>query len=205
MSRRAMRAASFVAVTLAASPTISTAATVTGPVRPGIQPNAFHASVDDLQKRGYIEQEFFIEGTVKGRSKPDEAPLVKPYKTRILVRRPADPREFNGTVVVEWQNVTLGYDFEVGWPMFSDLMMRDGYAWVGVTAQPIGVNFLRTWDPVRYGSLAHPGIPSVLPRTGESGFVVIRGETYSDAIFTDLGVVLQQPGAIDPLGTGKDR
>lgn len=202
MSRRAILVASFVSVTLLGSSTasIGATATVSGPVRAGTKPNAFHASLDDLESRGYVEEEFFIDGTAEGKSTPDGALSIQPYKTRLLVRRPADPRKFNGTVVVEWQNVTLGYDFEVGWPMFSDLIMRDGYAWVGVTVQPIGAYFLRTWDPARYGSVAHPGIPPVLPRAGDSGFVVIPGETYSDAIFTQIGIALRRPGTVDPLG-----
>ena len=31
-----------------------------------------------------------------------------PYKTRIIVRVPEDPKKFNGTVFVEWLNVTVG-------------------------------------------------------------------------------------------------
>ena len=192
---------SLAALVLAGCSTESVGTTVSGPVQPGDEPNAFHASADDLQKHGYVEEEFFVDGSADGTGSPDGASSVEPYKTRLLVRRPADPDRFNGTVVVEWQNVTLGFDFEVGWPMFSDLMMRDGYVWVGATVQPIGVNFLRTWDSARYGSLAHPGIPPVLPEpAGASGFVVIRGDTYSDAIFTQVGDLLRQPGTVDPLG-----
>jgi hypothetical protein len=201
MPRRSILVASFAAVILLGGSTASAGATVSGPVRPGNKPNAFHAAVDDLKSRGYIEEEFFIEGTTEGKSTPEGALSTPPYKTRLLVRRPADPRRFNGTVVVEWQNVTLGFDFEVGWPMFGELMMREGYAWVGATVQPVGVNFLRTWDPARYGSLAHPGIPPVMPRpAGESGFVVIPGETFSYGIFTEVGIALRRPGQVDPLG-----
>ena len=35
-----------------------------------------------------------------------------PYRTRMIVRRPADPADFNGTVVVEWQNVKAQFDLE---------------------------------------------------------------------------------------------
>ena len=30
-----------------------------------------------------------------------------PYKTRIIVRRPASPGKFNGTAVIEWNNVLI--------------------------------------------------------------------------------------------------
>jgi hypothetical protein len=32
------------------------------------------------------------------------------YRTRILVVRPRDPEQFNGTVVVNWQNVSAGVE-----------------------------------------------------------------------------------------------
>src|SRR5262245_376465 len=74
--------------------------TVTGPI-PGVTPGdpshnyPFFATDVDLASRGYIEQEFFIEGTAAGAA----------YRSRIVVRRPASPLAFNGTAVVEWYNV----------------------------------------------------------------------------------------------------
>ena len=56
MSGRVMLAASLVASVLAAGPAAAANATVTGPVRQGARPNAFHASVDDLKARGYVEE-----------------------------------------------------------------------------------------------------------------------------------------------------
>jgi hypothetical protein len=199
MTRRLVLTALIGTVALSPARAVAADAIVSGPATRGAKPNAFHATVEDLKARGYLEQEFFVEGTAEGKAAPDAAVAAKPYKTRLLVRRPVDPAKFNGTVVVEWQNVTLGYDLEVGWPMFGDLMMRDGYAWVAVSNQPVGVNHLRHWDPKRYGSLAHPAIPSVMPRPSYAGFVVISGETYSDAIYTQLAAALRHPGRVDPL------
>jgi lactate permease len=113
-------------------PTVSAqappATAVVARVTAGDRPNAFHASPDALDARGFVEEEFFVAGTANG----------APYKTRFLVRRPVDPKRFNGTVVVEWLNAALGYDLELGWPMFADLMTRDGYVWVGISALPAG-------------------------------------------------------------------
>ena len=36
----------------------------------------------------------------------------RPYMTRVVVRRPPDPKWFNGIVVVEWYNVTTCSDCE---------------------------------------------------------------------------------------------
>jgi hypothetical protein len=43
----------------------------------------------------------------------------------------------------------------------AEELVREGYAWVGVGAQFVGVNApgtgLKAWDPERYGALSHPG------------------------------------------------
>ena len=47
-----------------------------------------------------------------------------PFRTRILVYRPADPARFNGTTVVCWNNVTAGYELFGG----ESPEFLDGYA-----------------------------------------------------------------------------
>ena len=99
---------------------------VTGPL-PGTAPGdpaspdvadtyPFFSTPDDLRSRGYVEQEFLLSGLADGY---DTAGLRVatdvPYATRVVVRRPADPRRFNGTALVEWQNVTAGYDLDALW------------------------------------------------------------------------------------------
>ena len=37
------------------------------------------------------------------------------YKTRLVVYRPIDPKRFDGTVVVEWLNVSGGVDATARW------------------------------------------------------------------------------------------
>ena len=93
----------------------------------------------------------------------------------MLVRRPADPKEFSGTVIVEWLNVSGGVDADPDWVSLREEIVRRGDAWVGVSAQRIGVmggpvlvkvevpgaeaagKGLKAIDPARYGSLEHPG------------------------------------------------
>jgi hypothetical protein len=135
---------------------------VTGPL-PGTAPGdpaspdvaetyPFFSTPDDLRSRGYVEQEFLVSGRADGY---DTAGLRVatgvPYTTRVVVRRPADARRFNGTALVEWQNVTAGYDLDALWN--ADTVTRGGYAWVGVSAQRVGVDRLRGWSPARYGAL----------------------------------------------------
>src|SRR3954470_21579525 len=52
------------------------------------------------------------------------------YRTRILIRRP-DAGHFNGTVVVEWLNVSGGVDASPDYSFMADEFAHGGYAWVG--------------------------------------------------------------------------
>ncbi|MER5480157.1 alpha/beta hydrolase domain-containing protein [Streptomyces sp. NPDC002734] len=110
------------------------------------------STVTDLASAGYVEEEFEIAGEADAYGATGELLAEDvPYRTRMIVRRPADPRDFNGTVLTEWQNVTAGYDLDALWS--PDQILREGYAWVGVSAQRVGVDQLRGWSPARYGSL----------------------------------------------------
>jgi hypothetical protein len=77
------------------------APTVTGPVAWTAQPPdpshgyTFNHTFLDLASNGYIEEEFFIEGTANRYNMPAEATgsvldSGHHYKTRIVVRRPTD-------------------------------------------------------------------------------------------------------------------
>ncbi|SFL55773.1 alpha/beta hydrolase domain-containing protein [Streptomyces pini] len=106
----------------------------------------------DLAAAGYVEEEFYLSGEADGYSTTGELLASGvPYTTRVIVRRPADPGGFNGTVLTEWQNVSAGYDLDALWS--PEQIVRGGYAWVGVSAQRVGVDQLRDWSPARYGNL----------------------------------------------------
>ncbi len=118
---------------------------------------------------GYVEEEFFLSGTATSHRRGDQG--VEPagaeaYHTRLMVRRPADPAKFNGTVIVEWFNVSGGADGGPDWMMTHRQIMRSGAAWVGVSAQQVGIDGggllgtgvgLRESNPDRYDSFRHPG------------------------------------------------
>jgi hypothetical protein len=74
-----------------------------------------------------------------------------------VVRRPVDAKKFNGIVLVEWANVTSGYAIDLHWQYSKEYLTREGYAFVRVDAQRVGVHQpntgLRDWNPSRYGSL----------------------------------------------------
>jgi hypothetical protein len=124
----------------------------------------------DLADVGYEQSEFFLNGTASayaitpsddGRFGATVASTA-PYRTRIVVARPIDPERFNGTVVVEWLNVSGGADASPDWMQGHTQLIRDGFAWVGVSAQKVGVEALKGPDPARgdaarYEGLVHPG------------------------------------------------
>lgn len=137
-----------------------------------------------LEESGYVQYEYFasgiassyvaavpISGDGRWTFEPDGS---APYRTRILVRYPATAAAFSGTVVVEWLNVSGGVDANPDYVSFAEELTRQGHAWVGVSAQLIGVaggpvlvpapgaeelagKGLKGIDPARYGSLEHPG------------------------------------------------
>jgi hypothetical protein len=126
---------------------------------------------------GYRAEEFFVSGTAS--SYVPEGPLSADgkwdvvragsaaYTTRIVALTPEDDDSFNGTVVVEWLNVSGGIDAPAFWSMAHRGLVREGYAYVGVSAQRVGVDggglslgfdmSLKTQNPERYSSLNHPG------------------------------------------------
>ncbi|MEU6262929.1 alpha/beta hydrolase domain-containing protein [Saccharopolyspora shandongensis] len=144
---------------------------VTGPVRVAMPPgtdlthNYPQLAAEpgfDLSQRGYVEEEYFFEGKATRYDTPPMADGValstgNPYKTRMIVRRPDNPAKFNGVVVVEWVNVTSGYNLDVHWQESREYLTREGYAYVGVSAQRVGVQQepygLTAWSPARYGTL----------------------------------------------------
>jgi hypothetical protein len=157
----------------------------------------------DFPSVGYEVEEYFFEGTATGYAPVGALPRngkwraeeseSAPYKTRMIVVKPADPDDFNGTVYVEWFNVTGGVDAGPTFLMAHNQMLRTGAAWVGVTSQAVGVHGGATTtvqsdavdipegglvnsDPARYGTLTHPG------------------DLYSYDIFTQAGTAIRGQG-----------
>jgi Alpha/beta hydrolase domain len=131
----------------------------------------------DIGSVGYVAEEFFISGAASsyapvGELGPDgrwDVTLsgTADYTTRIVVLSPLDRAQFNGTVLVEWLNVSGGIDAPAVWMMAHREILRAGYAYVAVSAQKVGVDggasllgmdmSLKSQGPTRYASLNHPG------------------------------------------------
>lgn len=108
---------------------------------------------------GWVEEEFFYSGTAY--SAPGKTGTSAAYKSRFLVRRPADAADFNGTLVFEWNNVTIPHDHDATWQNYWQTTFERGYVYISVAAQLLSIEAspiaLKQWDPVRYASLSHPG------------------------------------------------
>src|SRR6266566_4247218 len=117
-----------------------------GPVEgpPGIIMTGF-----DLGQVGYTLEEFFLESTATryepaGPAGADGYWQVTPagqapFATRLVVCRPSDPGAFTGTVILEWLNVSAGFDAPAHWMLTHRQVVRAGWAWVGISAQRAGI------------------------------------------------------------------
>ena len=177
--------------------------TVTGPIPAKAAPGdpthdyPFFCTIADLATYGYVEQEFFIEGMANRYNTPALATGTvidggHPYRTRMVVRRPALPANFTGTVLMEWQNVTASYEPDALWSISHDHFMRRGYAWIGVSAQQAGIHNastgLKTWSPSRYGTLD----------VTQGG--TILDDALSFDIFSQAAQAVRTPSGVDPMG-----
>lgn len=186
----------------------------------------------DIGTLGYVAEEFFVSGTASsfaplGTLGPDgrwdvTACDTAEYTTRMVVLRPSDPAQFNGTVLVEWLNVSGGIDAPAVWMMAHREIVRAGYVYVAVSAQRVGVEggasllgadmSLKSQDPARYAGLSHPGdafsydifsqIGQLVAGAGIAGsnaeYVVAVGESQS-AMFLTTYV-----NAVDPVAATFD-
>lgn len=169
--------------------------TVQGPILPTSGISFLGSTLFPLSKVGYEESEFFLSGTATAYT--SKSALTKdgkwhvtpastaPYTTRVVVYRPIDAKKFDGTVDVEWLNVTGGIDAAAAWLTGHAEEVRAGMAYIGVDAQVGGINGvpgsvatavagaggLKQTDPTRYAALNHPGDSysfSIFEQAGEA-------------------------------------
>jgi hypothetical protein len=189
-----------------------TPAVLEGPITAGEFAGPADPRPVDLSAIGYVQEEFFASGDATaytGDASPTTdghwevtASTTAPYRTRIVVRRPADPARFDGTVVVEWLNVTV-VETAPEWAYIDRAIVDAGAAWVGVSAQSFGIvggrsliqveeaeqqaqasGGIRAANPERYGTLEHPG------------------DQYAFDIYSQIGAALRAPAGIPVLGAG---
>jgi hypothetical protein len=192
---------------------------VVGPIEGGLRGRPWGgtvASLAPLAPYGFVQEEYFFSGTALGR---DEAGALTgqsaPYTSRMLVQRPGNPAKFNGTVLAEWLNVSLEFDLPAIWMLTHEELLDEGYAYVGISVQVSGVSAsplgLKSWDPVRYAPLDHPGdeyefdifsqaVRSLVARSGPAPLgplqparIIAAGESQSAALMRTYANAVQ-PG-----------
>lgn len=184
---------------------------IEGPIPQSATSYAFNSAAHtrapiDLASNGYVEEEYFQSGRADIYDWPAPAKLATlgsgPYVTRILVRRPRDPKHSNGAVVVEPFNPSHRVDVDLMWIYSHQYFMQEGYTWIGVTVKPVALAALKRFDANRYASLsiANPlpadqrcPDPELGPRdiTSEVGFAA--------DILSQLGALLRSDAPDNPL------
>jgi hypothetical protein len=147
----------------------------------GIHGHPLWDSWHQLAPFGYRQREFFVSGEARA----DDG-TTAPYTTRIVVFRPRSDEDFNGTVLLDWVNVTAQFENAVDILEAREMLLREGYAFVHVSAQSAGLCCTpltpKVWDPVRYQAISHPG------------------DDYAADIFAQVARAVRAPEGVDPLG-----
>ncbi|ADP82105.1 hypothetical protein FraEuI1c_4104 [Pseudofrankia inefficax] len=153
---------------------------------------------DLLRDHDFVEEEFFVSGTVGG----------QPYTTSLLIRRPATVADFSGLVALEPVHVqgALGL-----WQTCHPTILADGHAWVTVGSQLAAVEGpIRLSNPSRYASLHVPSAAA-----SEESFAALMAwqqgddanpprtlfaiDAISNEIMTQVGVLLKAGSEDGPL------
>jgi len=139
----------------------------------------------DLDRYGYIQEEYFISGTVDG----------KPYSTSLLVRKPKDPAKFSGLVGVETIHAAGAIPF---WGTGREVWPPGGHAWVGVASQRSALeNQVKKFNPSRYAELQLPEAAASADAANSTGGVT--QDMISQAIMTQAGAFLKSNTRHGPL------
>jgi alpha/beta hydrolase family protein len=78
-------------------PTVEGPITGPGPMHPGIRPGPEGTNLADFD---YFDEEYFVSGFTVDPANPTSG-VRTPYKTRLLIRKPANPQKFSGMLVGE--------------------------------------------------------------------------------------------------------
>ncbi|MBU2074078.1 MAG: hypothetical protein KJ938_06550 [Actinobacteria bacterium] len=154
----------------------------------GLQGHPLWDSWHELEPFGYTEQEWFVSGTARAADGS-----TAPYTTRVIVTRPQKRKDFNGSVMLDWVNVTAQFENAVDSLEGREELLRSGWAFVHVSAQAAGVCCIpltpKVWDPVRYAALDHPG------------------DAYADDMYLQIARALRtrRVGDVRPMGPLKVR
>ena len=122
---------------------------VVGPIPITAESQPYRGLLVGPPRPGYVEEEFFISCAALGQT----------YQTLLHVRRPANPQEFSGTVVMEPTH-PLGL-----WPITATTASYQadaGHVSVAAVSSRLVLELLvKGFNPDRYGALAIPETPGI--------------------------------------------
>jgi hypothetical protein len=146
----------------------------------GIHGHPLWDSWHELGSFGYTEHEYFVSGTATAQDG-----TTAPYTTRIVVFRPKSEKRFNGTVMLDWVNVTAQFENAVDTLEAREMLLREGWAFVHVSAQSTGLCCSpltpKVYDPVRYAAINHPG------------------DAYAADMFSQVAQAVRTHAGMDPM------
>lgn len=193
--------------TQAASPVRETVPLPTiAPIAPG---PIFTGALQDLKPRGYFEREYvvtitnpqvysYVGDSTEVTVSPAPTSPQGDYRSRIIVRAPSNPKDFNGRVLVEMMNTTTTVDLDIAWEHSHDYLMREGWAYVAITVQQTGINALQGFmrDPQRYRSL---GLNLLTPSAAADAAQGARDPSLAWDLTSQVGALITRGGATNPL------
>jgi hypothetical protein len=186
--------ATLAAIAPAALAAATASATITGPIPVTAQSGEPFRGLNEqpvagpglplpvLQPYGYVEEEYFVSGTVDG----------KPYTTSLLVRKPKDPAKFSGVVAVETLHAQGAIPF---WGL-REVMMPGGHGWAMVVSQRSALEtFNKKSNPARYASLQIPEATGAPPNPMVPG----PQDAISQQIMSQVGALLKSNASNGPF------
>lgn len=166
-------------------------------------------ALQDLSANGYTESEYlvtvtdpqvyrYLRSTTRVRARPAPSSPMGDYRSRIIVRAPADPAAFNGRVLVEMMNTTAQVDLDIAWQQAHEYLMRTGWAYVGITVQQTGISALNRFsrDRDRYSSL---NLNLQVPAAASDRSNGLRDPSIAWDLVTQVGQLLSSSSVSNPL------
>ncbi len=195
--------------------------TVTGPIAGNTVSNhpfnstTYQIDPINLAKVGYREDEYFLSGVANvyqydSVTDPYDTTVnvlrSGPYTNRILVRRPINPKQFSGNVIIEVLNATNNYDLPIFWSYDHDYFTSRGDIWIGITGKPVTIAALKQFNPERYAALswANPN-PNETASTCPTLYTIVGGASHAteDGLLYDVlsqtASLVRSNGADNPL------
>lgn len=161
------------------------------PVTKNSYPFASAARYLDLEKYGYFEKEYVMQGNAnvyQSVGMSGEVEIKVPhvdYSNRLIIRAPKDRKNSSGNVVVEIINPTSFMEIDRMWILSYQKLMRDGDIYVGITSKPNTFAKLKEFDDQRYHFLSWPNPTKEIP------FSFTQEEVKDKGLIPDIDISIE--------------